>query len=306
MSNDKIDSSTHKFVSDCDDRAFCSPFLNASLSRNTSSLSIVNTTSTLPSNNTGICTRRLCRKDEFPFGFASGEPFIPASCPRNYFCPDNGSGCQPLLPMGAPCDMDRDYQCSPHAKKWSLLASEWNMDGSVCLRSTCMYANVTIGLPCILERTTYSGYNNPNHLNGGVHTHYNVTISRDNCLSSWPRLYCSSKTLLCEKMKEFWEGCESDRECLSRYCSSSARVCCEPPGMPAKVKPWQYALTILSVLGAIITICVFLALGHKRQRLERYYELLEYYHEQTSLRASIISLHAAAAKRLGDEKLHYL
>ncbi|OCB88164.1 GroES-like protein [Sanghuangporus baumii] len=252
LSNDKIDSSTHKFVSDCDDRAFCSPL---SPSRNSSSsLPYFKTTSTtVSSNNTGFCTRRLCRKDEFPFGFASGEPFIPPSCPRNYFCPDNGSGCQPLLPVNAPCETDRDYQCSPPPKKWSLLASDWNVNGSVCLRSTCI-----------------------------------------------------SKTLLCEKMKEFGEGCESDRECLSRYCSSSARVCSEPPGMPAKVKPWQYVLTILSVLGAIIAICVFLALGHKRQRLERYYELLEYYHEQTSLRASIISLHAAAAKRLGDEKLHYL
>ena len=35
------------------------------------------------------------------------------------------------------------------------------------------YANVTLGLPCILERTTYSGYNNPNNLNHETHRHYN-------------------------------------------------------------------------------------------------------------------------------------
>ena len=77
------------------------------------------------------------------------------------------------------------------------------------------YANVTLGLPCILERTTYNGYNNPNNLNHETHRHYNVTISRDNCVSSRPKLYCSAKSLLCEKMKELEEGCESDRECIS-------------------------------------------------------------------------------------------
>ncbi|KAL5486244.1 hypothetical protein ACEPAI_7289 [Sanghuangporus weigelae] len=230
---------------------------------------------------------------------AEGPNFHSASHPVNH------SSRLPALATISARIMGRDVSRSCRWK-WSLLASEWNANGSVCLRSTCIYANVTLGLPCILERTTYSGYNNPNNLNGGVHTRYNVTISRDNCLSSWPKLYCSSKSLLCEKMKEVGEGCESDRVCLSRYCSSSVRVCSEPSGMPAKVKPWQYALTVLSILGAIIAICVFLALGHKRQRLERYYEVLEYYHEQTSLRASIISLHAAATKRLGNEKLHYL
>ena len=138
LSNDRIESSTRKWTSDCDDRAFCSPVINSSSSQNSSFVLPSTNTTSIPSNNTGICTRRLCRKDEFPFGFAPGEPFIPPSCPRNYFCPDNGSGCQPLLPVGAPCDMDRDYQCAPHPKKGSLMASEWNENGSVCLRSTCM------------------------------------------------------------------------------------------------------------------------------------------------------------------------
>ena len=176
---------------------------------------------------------------------------------------------------------------------------------------TFRYANVTIGLPCILKRTTYTGYNRDN-------TPYNVTVSRDNCLSSKPKLYCSSTTNICEKMKNLGSICSDSSECYSvsiqitrastpckvtetinqRYCSSSGRVCSEPPGRPMKLERWHYALTVVSVLAgesyfnvftslaeyirtAMSAIVVFLVLGHKRQRMERYYELLDYYHEQT-------------------------
>ncbi|KAH8112682.1 hypothetical protein DFH11DRAFT_1545646 [Phellopilus nigrolimitatus] len=146
---------------------------------------------------------------------------------------------------------------------------------------------------CILEKTTYSGYTHD-------YQPYNITVSRDNCHTAWPYLYCGSTSSLCEKMKDLNAPCDDDRECISQNCNS-ANVCGRPPGLPTKVKPWHYAFTTLSVLGAVTTICTFLALSHKRQRIERYYELLEYYHEQTSLRASIISLHAAAAERLSKE-----
>ncbi|EJD07076.1 uncharacterized protein FOMMEDRAFT_131804 [Fomitiporia mediterranea MF3/22] len=247
-SNDRVDPSIHKFISDCDDRTFFAP---------------------KPS---GVCVKRLCRKDEFPFGFAPDEP-LPPTCNHGFFCPDNGSGCRPTLPSGAPCDMDRDYQCSA-SKNWNGVFSHWNVNGSVCLKSTCMYANVTVGLPCILERTEYVGYNRDN-------ASYNVTVMRDNCVSSWPKLYCSTTTSICEKMKELGEPCTVDRECLSQYCNYEEHVCSDPPGLLTSVEAWQYVLTALSVLGAVAMTCVFLVLSHKRQRMERYSELLEYYHEQT-------------------------
>lgn len=71
------------------------------------------------------------------------------------------------------------------------------------------------------------------------------------------------------------------------------------PGQAAKVQTWQYALTVFSILAgsflqsvvdhlmltilsiAVIMTCVFLAMAHKRQKIERYYEVLDYYNEQT-------------------------
>lgn len=132
-SNDHIDSSTHKFNSDCDDRSFCSP--SSSLAQ--SKRDAANTTSS--NTTTGTCTKRLCRKDEFPFGFAPGEVFPPL-CTRGYFCPDNGAECKAILPAGSPCDMGRDYQCAG-PKNWNLTTSEWNFNGSVCLQSTCTYVS---------------------------------------------------------------------------------------------------------------------------------------------------------------------
>lgn len=86
------------------------------------------------------------------------------------------------------------------------LDSRWKPVLKPCLVSR--YANVTIGLSCILERTSYTGYNHDNTL-------YNVTVSRDNCLSTWPKLYCGSTTSICEKMKKVGAPCGDDRECYS-------------------------------------------------------------------------------------------
>jgi hypothetical protein len=66
----------------------------------------------------GICEAKGCRKDEYPFGFPRNSSF-PSKCPTGQFCPDEGSQCQPLLPVGSPCQLNRDgmhYRCltTPH------------------------------------------------------------------------------------------------------------------------------------------------------------------------------------------------
>lgn len=119
------------------------------------------------------------------------------------------------------------------------------------------YANVTIGLPCILERTTYNGLDH-NYLP------YNITIQRDNCVTSYPKLYCGSNSSLCERMKELGDTCDDDRECLSvretlspqiymthptiQLSCSEMNVCTSPPGGSLRVEVWQYALTASSGL----------------------------------------------------------
>lgn len=55
-------------------------------------------------NNT--CAEKGCRRDEFPLGYGSKDP--PAKCNPSTFCPDEEDACQPLLPVGSPCQLNRD------------------------------------------------------------------------------------------------------------------------------------------------------------------------------------------------------
>jgi hypothetical protein len=55
----------------------------------------------------GICKPKGCRKDEFPFGYAQNAD-LPPKCPSGQFCPDEGSACQHVLPVGSPCQLNRD------------------------------------------------------------------------------------------------------------------------------------------------------------------------------------------------------
>lgn len=109
--NNRLDPATHKFLTDCDDKTFCSGSTN------------------------GTCQPKLCRRDEFPFGYQFGD-ILPPMCARDSFCPDEGSGCQPLLRVGRVCQLERDDQCAPPSN-WPNLASSQNYNGSICLQSTC-------------------------------------------------------------------------------------------------------------------------------------------------------------------------
>lgn len=138
-SNDRIDLTTHKFSSDCDERTFCGPTSSNSTNsrRDTNTTATGNSTSGSPNSTlSGTCTKRLCRVDEFPFGYDAGEQ-LPPLCKQGFFCPDRGDGCQSLQSVGSPCDMDRDYQCAT-GKRWESLSSDLNSNGSICLQSTCM------------------------------------------------------------------------------------------------------------------------------------------------------------------------
>lgn len=106
--NNLVDPHTHKYSSDCDDKTFC---LNRT------------------------CTPRLCRRHEFPFGYRKYDE-LPPLCVYGTFCPDEGSGCKPLVPPGSPCQINRDDQCSP-PPNWAQLANDMNNNGSICLQSIC-------------------------------------------------------------------------------------------------------------------------------------------------------------------------
>lgn len=108
----RLDPVSFRFLSECSDQTFCSAATN------------------------GTCEPRLCRRDEFPFG-SNAEQQLPPLCALGTFCPDEGSGCQTLVPAGAPCQLNRDEQCAPPSN-WRELASSHNFNGSICLRSTCV------------------------------------------------------------------------------------------------------------------------------------------------------------------------
>lgn len=114
-----VDPSTHKLITECDDKTFC--------------------TSSSSSNNTiGTCQPRQCRRDEFPFGYGSSDR-LPPLCDRGSFCPDDGSGCVGVKSVGDACEINRDEQCAPPKEDVAAeLASNLNFDGAVCLNSVCM------------------------------------------------------------------------------------------------------------------------------------------------------------------------
>ena len=146
ISNNHLDPATHKLLTDCDEKTFCTP-------QNT-------------------CEPRQCRKEEYPFGYNPGESFPPV-CPQGQYCPDEGDACKPWLNLGQPCQLNRDGlsclstqkakltlrrvsdECAPSMNGLSRISSpdisgqspmimsgpgSMNSSGSVCLHLTCMCA----------------------------------------------------------------------------------------------------------------------------------------------------------------------
>jgi hypothetical protein len=117
--SDHLDPLTHKFVSTCSKTSFCSAPVN------------------------GTCIPRLCRRDEFPFEYANGDVSMPSMCGSGFFCPDEGSGCKPLMPAGNMCQANRDEQCAPPPSSPSSGGSQDltmapSFNGAICLHSICM------------------------------------------------------------------------------------------------------------------------------------------------------------------------
>lgn len=77
-----LDPATHKLISNCDDKTFCS-------------------------SSTKTCQSKQCRTSAIPFGYGPDQP-APKLCPDGFYCPDAQDQCQPLLPLGHACELNRD------------------------------------------------------------------------------------------------------------------------------------------------------------------------------------------------------
>ncbi|KAN0120711.1 hypothetical protein V8E52_003980 [Russula decolorans] len=244
--SNRLDPRTRRFTSDCDAQTFCSGTIN------------------------GTCIPRQCRREEFPSGYGTNQT-VPVLCPTGSFCPDEGDACRPLVPVGQPCQFNRDDQCAP--SNTFELADFHNFDGSVCLHSICTYANATEKQPCVFELSTYSEID----VSG---TGFLNIVVRDNCETA--RFFCDTTTQVCERLRLVGQQCQYHRDCQSYNCLRN--VCASPPEEPFEVALWQYAVTTLAVVlgnsAAMVAICIMLVMMHHRHRLKHYQEIYEYCDEQ--------------------------
>ncbi|KAJ3493709.1 hypothetical protein NLJ89_g10955 [Agrocybe chaxingu] len=304
--NVKLNPSSHKLISECTETMFCAQPPEA------------------PVNATGLgmCFPRLCRRDEYPFGYANfggGSKLkvlqskgmkvpdttvdLPPMCGKGEFCPDNGSGCRLQVAVGGKCELGRDEQCalpSPSSDGGST------SNRAVCLNLSCTSATQQLNEPCKFENTTYVSDINKNVAGGGQFISF---VFKHNCLS--PDFFCdpTSKSpngggATCQRTRNLGEQCTFDAQCELGNCATPNNVCALPPQTPKRIPAWEWVAIGLFVALFMISLCLILLFIHRRHRYQQYQELRQYYHDQMSLRRSLLALHTAAAegffKNTGD------
>jgi len=258
VSDNRLEVGTYQFYSDCDPETYCS--------------------------SAGICELKGCRRDQYPFGYAQNAT-LPPKCPAGQFCPDEGDACQPWLPVGSPCQLNRDDQCEPPPNFQELSDNSnygRNFNGSVCLNNVCMWANVTVGLNCTVENTAYIAY-------AGSSEFLDI-VSRGNCHVG---LYCDSQQLVCMQSMEVGETCEADKQCASFNCLSTG-VCGESADSPKHFGVWLYAVVCVAIFGGMIATLIILFFLHRRQRDAEREKRLQYWREQNAFRQNIMQMRETA------------
>lgn len=250
--DNRLDSATGAFVTDCDSATYCS--------------------------DDGVCVAKTCRKDEYPLGY-SGVSFadLPPLCPTGQFCPDEGSGCLDQIAVGGGCQLDRDDECQPPTD-YLELAGALNVNGSTCLNYICYYANATLGTTCVFENKAYLAYTSTG-------SSYAYVWSRDNCANG---LYCDGSSALCVKKYAKGTACDANKECLSYYCVDG--YCHAAAGDPKHPGDWVYAIVAICIFGLMAGVMVGLWIFHKKSRQQRRIELDQYESEQAAYRQALLSL----------------
>lgn len=255
ITNNRLQFGTYQFHSDCDAQTYCS--------------------------SQGICELKGCRQDKYPFGYPPGAS-IPPQCPPGQFCPDESDACQPLLPVGSACQLNRDDQCAP-PPNWQDLSDNSkygrNVNGSVCLNNVCMWANVTVGQACVVENTAYMAYTGNSELFVDI-------VSRGNCQLG---TYCDSQSLVCTQAKQLEETCDADKECSSFNCLSKG-VCGPGTDSPNHFAIWVYIMVGVGIFGGMFATLITLFLIHRRQRDQEREKRLQYWREQNAFRQSIMQM----------------
>ncbi|EIW62480.1 uncharacterized protein TRAVEDRAFT_113902 [Trametes versicolor FP-101664 SS1] len=264
----KLQEGTFQFQTDCDAMTFC-----------------------FSGNST--CAHRGCRQDEFPFGYSKTEK-LPDRCPKGQFCPDEQDLCQPLLAVGSACQFNRDDECEgpPNSKELEdTTGFGLNSNGSVCLNNICMWANVTVGLPCIVQNTAYTAY--------GPDGEFIDIVSRQvlpsgNCKVG---LYCDAQQLVCVQGKAVGDTCDADKECLSYNCLASG-TCGDRADTPREVAKWVYVVVAICIFGGIIGTLIGLYFIHRKDRDQEREKRMQYWREQNAFRQNIMQMQETARNSL--------
>ncbi|KAI1785929.1 hypothetical protein LXA43DRAFT_1113047 [Ganoderma leucocontextum] len=265
LAHQKLQEGTFQFQTDCDGMTYCAA--NSS------------------------CALRGCRSDEFPFGYSSNVT-IPDKCDKGFFCPDEQDQCQKVLAVGSACQFNRDDECEgpPNFKDLAdTTGFGLNSNGSVCLNNICMWANVTVGLPCLVQNTAYTAY--------GPDGEFVDIVSRyvwGNCKVG---LYCDSQQLVCVQTKAVGESCDADKECSTFNCADDG-TCGLTTDTPHKVGTWVYIVVGVCIIGGMAGTLVALYFMHKKHRDVEREKRLQYWREQNALRQNIMQMQETAQHSL--------
>ncbi|KAI0790834.1 hypothetical protein C8Q75DRAFT_760909 [Abortiporus biennis] len=263
LADQRLQIGTFQFNSDCDAMWFC--------------------------NSSQICDWKGCRRDDFPFGYDPDQA-LPEKCPDGQFCPDEEDACQSLLAVGSPCQLNRDDECEapPNFKELADNSGMGlNVNGSVCLNNVCMWANVTLGLPCVIENTPYIVYT----ADGGE---YIDIVSRGNCRTG---LYCDASQKVCMQSKDLGVQCAADKECVSYNCLDTG-VCGKSADKPNHVGRWVYVVCGIGIFGGIIVTVIAMFFFHRKQREVEREKRMQYWREQNAFRQNIMQMQETARHSL--------
>jgi len=233
----------------------------------------------------GVCTKKRCRKDEWPFGYKDVEPKnYPRMCNSTQFCPDEEDECQNILSVGSPCQLNRDDECE--AAPDSSLSTPDNNKGAICLNYQCMWQNVTVGQACVVENIPYIAYSSAGEF-------INI-VSRGNCR---PGLYCDATQKICIATQDLGAACTADKECTSGNCLDTL-TCGYAPDAPRQLGTWVYVVVGVAIFGGMLLTLFTLFMFHRKHRDEIRQQREQYWREQAALRQNILQMRETAQASL--------
>ncbi|KAI9271427.1 hypothetical protein BY458DRAFT_555631 [Sporodiniella umbellata] len=186
------------------------------------------------------CQYKGCSNTDYIKNWDTSFRPMPKRCNTNTtYCPDSNSDCQPLLSIGAHCELQRDDECAGGTN-------------SICLNSTCFMKGAPLGGNCGSDTTFYTTEDTEE---GEIQQ----IIVRDNCTGG---TYCLGS--MCVASKELGAECEQDRECLSGACSDNER-CVPGPDVFRVIQDWLWGVLATAVVLFAVLVLSLLWLLHRYQ-----------------------------------------